>query len=56
MKEKDFRTFAGIFADGVKGKSVGDEAAKFRQNFLTMQFCFVGKDMEEQRTKLLSTF
>ncbi len=56
MKEKDFRTFAGIFADGIRGKGVGEEVAKFRQNFLTMQFCFAGKDMEEQRTQLLSTF
>jgi len=56
MKEKDFRTFAGIFADGVRGKSVGQEVAKFRQNFLTMHYCFDGKDMEEHRAKLLATF
>jgi glycine/serine hydroxymethyltransferase len=56
MKEKDFRSFAGIFADAVKGRNVGEEVAKFRQNFLTMDFCFDGKDMEEQRAKLLSTF
>jgi aminomethyltransferase len=56
MREKDFRTFAGYFADGVKGKNVGEEVARFRQNFLTMQYCFDGKEMEEQRTRLLATF
>jgi len=56
MKEKDFRAFAPLFADAVKGKKVGEEVAKFRQNFLTMRYCFEGKDLEGQKTRLLATF
>jgi glycine/serine hydroxymethyltransferase len=56
MKEKDFRAFAVLFAEAVKGKNVGEEVAKFRRNFLTMHYCFDGKDTEEQRAKLLATF
>lgn len=56
MKEKDFRAFAALFADAVRGKNVAEEVARFRQGFLKMRYCFDGKDMEQQRTKLLATF
>ncbi len=56
MKEKDFRTFAALFSDAVKGKNVAEEVAKFRQNFLQLQFCFDEKDLKGQREKLLATF
>jgi aminomethyltransferase len=56
MKEQDFRAFAALFADAVRGRNVGPEVAKFRQGFLNMQYCFGVKDLEEQKTKLLSTF
>jgi hypothetical protein len=56
MKEHDFRTFAVLFADAVRGRNVGPEVAKFRQSFLNMQYCFGEKDLEEQKAKLLSTF
>lgn len=56
MKEEDFRSFAALFADAVKGKSVAAEVAKFRKNFLTMHYCFDGKDLEQQKAKLLATF
>jgi aminomethyltransferase len=56
MKEQDFRAFAALFADAVRGRNVGAEVAKFRQSFLNMQYCFGEKDLEEQKAKLLSTF
>ena len=56
MKEKDFRTFAGMFAAAVRGEKVGEEVARFRQNFRTMQYCFDESDLEEQTKKLLATF
>ncbi len=56
MKEKDFRAFAPLFAEAVKGRNVGDEVAKFRQNFLTLRYCFEEKDLGEQKARLLSTF
>ncbi len=56
MKEKDFRVFAGMFAEAVRGRKVGEEVARFRRDFLTMQYCFDGKEMAQQRDKLLATF
>jgi aminomethyltransferase len=56
MKEKDFRALAPLLADAVRGKNVGKEVAKFRQNFPNMCYCFEGKDIEEQKARLLATF
>ena len=56
MKEQDFRAFAALFADAVRGRKVGAEVAKLRKSFLNMQYCFEEEDLEEQKTKLLSTF
>jgi len=56
MKEKDFRAFAALFAEAVKGRNVGEEVARFRQNFLTMHYCFEEKDLAEQKARLLATF
>jgi len=40
MKEKDFDTLAGYIADVIiHNKKVKDEVAKFRKNFLEMQYC-----------------
>jgi aminomethyltransferase len=47
MKEEDFQTLAQYMADNIKGgKSVAAEVATFRQQFLEMQYCFSGDDME----------
>jgi len=56
VKEDDFRAFAVLFADAVKCKAVAEEVAKFRQKFLNMCYCFDGKDIEEQKARLLATF
>jgi glycine/serine hydroxymethyltransferase len=56
MKEKDCKAFAPWFAEAVRGKNVAEEVAKFRQNFLAMQFCFDGKDTAELAARLLKTF
>lgn len=57
MKEKDFKLFAGLFADAVRGsRNVGEDVAKFRERFLTMHYCFDGKALDEYREKLLKTF
>jgi len=57
MREKDFEAFAPLFADAVmKGKNVADEVAKFRENFLTMQYCFDGEIVEPFKKELLDTF
>ncbi len=40
MEEKDFDTLAGLMADCiVRGRTVKDEAARFRRDFLTMRYC-----------------
>jgi hypothetical protein len=40
----------------VKGsRNVGPEVEKFRGGFQAMHFCFNGKAMEEQRSRLLAT-
>jgi aminomethyltransferase len=56
MKEKDFQAFAVLFADAVRGKDVAEDVARFRQNFLTMRYCFDGKDLEVQKARLLASF
>ena len=48
MKEKDFQILAGLMSDLIKTQSpVKDEIIKFRNNFLDMQFCFNGSDVQE---------
>jgi aminomethyltransferase len=56
MKEKDFESFAQLFADAVKGKSVAEEVAKFRADFQTLHYCFDGKIPKSFKSKLLETF
>lgn len=56
MKEMDFQTFAALFADAVKGRKVGDDVAKFRQNFERLHFCFEEADLADLKAKLLATF
>lgn len=56
MKQADFRAFAALFAEAVRGKNVGEEVTKFRQGFLAMGYCFDGRDLEDQKAKLLATF
>ena len=57
MKEKDFEAFAPLFADAVmKGKNVAEEVAKFRENFLTMHYCFDGEIVEPFKKELLDSF
>ena len=40
MKEDDFREFAAMFTEGVRGRNVKDEVARFRERFQTMHYCF----------------
>ena len=40
MKEEDFREFAAIFTEAVRGRNVADEVAHFRERFQTMNYCF----------------
>jgi glycine/serine hydroxymethyltransferase len=40
MKEDDFREFAAMFTEAVRGRNVGEEVARFRERFQTMQYCF----------------
>ena len=40
MKEDDFAEFAAIFNEAVHGRNVGEEVARFRERFQTMNFCF----------------
>jgi aminomethyltransferase len=56
MKEKDFRVFAPLFAEAVRGKNVADEVARLRQGFLKIGYCFEGDEILEQKAKLLAGF
>ncbi|MBL7044259.1 MAG: glycine cleavage system aminomethyltransferase GcvT [Pirellulaceae bacterium] len=56
MKEADFQTFAPLFAEAVRGKKVGDEVARLRQDFLTMHYCFDSEALETMKQQLLRTF
>jgi len=40
MKEEDFREFAAMFTEAVRGRNVADEVARFRERFQTMNYCF----------------
>ena len=42
MKEEDFKEFAVLFTEAVRGRNVGDEVARFRERFQEMQYCFDG--------------
>lgn len=57
LKEKDFEALAPLFAEAVKNsKSVGDEVARFRENFQEMHYCFDEKISEQYKKELLGTF
>jgi aminomethyltransferase len=56
MKEEDFASFAGLFADAIKGMAAGEEVAKFRSRFARMEFCFEEDDLKELKARLLATF
>jgi aminomethyltransferase len=53
MVDKDFGELAQLMADVIlKGKDVQEEVRGFRQRFLEMQYCFSGKEFEEQVEEL----
>ena len=53
MVDKDFGELAQLMADVIlKGKDVQEEVRGFRQRFLDMQYCFSGKEFEEQVEEL----
>jgi len=53
MKEEDFRAFASLFADAVRGRpGVGEEVAHFREKFQKMVFCFEGDKIDACAKKL----
>ncbi|MCG6534366.1 MAG: glycine cleavage system protein T, partial [Syntrophales bacterium LBB04] len=57
MKEKDFQALAHLFAAVVKGdRNVQKEVARFRGDFLEMQYCFGGETIEPFKKRLLKTF
>jgi len=58
MKEKDFEILAGLIAEVIrKNKPVRDEAKRYRQNFLEMQYCLPEKEAVELASNLfLSLF
>ncbi len=57
MMEQDFEAFAPIMAEAIKnGEHIGDEVAAFRENFLTMQYCFDGEVLAPLKKALLETF
>jgi aminomethyltransferase len=56
MKEEDFASFAGLFADAVKGRQVADKVADFRSGFQKLGFCFEEDDLKELKAGLLATF
>ena len=56
MKETDLAGFAPLFAEAVAGRDVGDEVARFREGFQTMQFCFDGETLAPFKKQLLETF
>jgi glycine/serine hydroxymethyltransferase len=54
MKEKDFEVLAGLVAEVViRNKKVKDEVKRYRQNFLTMQYCLPEKQALELAGRLL---
>lgn len=53
MKEKDMATLAGLIKEVlVEGKDMAEEVARFRADFLQLQFCFSGKDFQEKIAEL----
>ena len=45
--EKEFETLAGLIADCVlRGKAVGEEAARLRAGFLEPRYCFTDRDVD----------
>jgi len=57
MREPDFETLAALMAEVIKyNKNVGEEVARFREKFQTMQYCFDGEPVEALKQKLLATF
>lgn len=54
MKEPDFEVLAGLIAEVViRNKQVKDEVRRYRQNFLTMQYCLPEKQALELAGRLL---
>ena len=53
MMPEDFKTLAGFIHDVIKeGKNPKKEVADFRKRFLTMKYCFSGKEFEAIMEKL----
>jgi len=55
MKEEDFREFAAMFTEAVRGRNVADEVARFRERFQTMDYCF-DVDFIEHKNYLAGLF
>ena len=55
MKEEDFREFAAMFTEAVRGRNVADEVARFRERFQTMNYCF-DVDFSEYKNHLTGLF
>ncbi|MBI5724258.1 MAG: glycine cleavage system aminomethyltransferase GcvT [Planctomycetes bacterium] len=55
MKQANFQTLAGLMAETIlKNKKTGDEVKAFRQKFQQLQFCFAGKEFEDEISNLHS--
>jgi len=55
MKEEDFKEFAVMFTEAVRGRNVGDEIARFRERFQTMHYCF-DSDFRDYKNNLIDLF
>jgi len=55
MKEEDFREFAAMFTEAVRGRNVADEVARFRERFQIMDYCF-DVDFIEHKNYLAGLF
>ena len=40
MKEQDFKEFATMFTEAVRGRNVANEVSRFREKFQKMEYCF----------------
>ena len=55
MQEEDFKEFAVLFSEAVKGRNVANEVSRFREKFQTMKYCF-DIDFREHKDLLAKMF
>ena len=55
MQEEDFKEFAILFSEAVKGRNVANEVSRFREKFQNMKYCF-DIDFREHKDLLSKMF